>query len=114
MLGQSSDAIQKKAARLARTRDALVDARRGRLIDGELILEWVASWGTENEKPVSQTRSVIPTSDDTSSWFLFKYGFDKFFSVSPVQRAVHMNFLRTFSIVSGFMIRPNGVEIATG
>ena len=67
MLRQSSEATQIKAVRLARTRDALVDARRGRLIDGKLILGWVASWGTENEKPFSHIRSVIPTSDDTSS-----------------------------------------------
>lgn len=66
MSKQSSDAIQQKAERLARTRAALNDAKRGRLIDGESVLAWVASWGTENESipRFFQTRSVVPTSDD--------------------------------------------------
>jgi len=50
MQEHSSDVIQKKAACLARTRAALNDVDRERLIDGKLVLAWVSSWGTENEK----------------------------------------------------------------
>ena len=49
MQEHSSDAIQKKAACLARSRDALNDVKRGRLIDGESVMTWIRSWGRPDE-----------------------------------------------------------------
>ena len=34
----------------AETRAALVQAERGEVIEGEVVLNWLASWGTDQEK----------------------------------------------------------------
>ena len=39
-----------QARRLEETREALADLEEGRLIDGEAVMDWLESWGSENEK----------------------------------------------------------------
>lgn len=36
--------------RLAETRQALAEADKGKLIEGDEVLDWLDSWGTEDEK----------------------------------------------------------------
>jgi predicted transcriptional regulator len=31
--------------------EGLADAKAGRLVDGESVMSWLASWGTDNELP---------------------------------------------------------------
>lgn len=39
-----------EAKRLAETQEALDDVEHGRLVDGDAVMAWVASWGEENER----------------------------------------------------------------
>jgi len=39
-----------RARRLAQTREALAELDAGDLIDGDEVLAWVASWGTDHER----------------------------------------------------------------
>jgi predicted transcriptional regulator len=32
------------------TMEALADSQAGLVVDGDTVLDWIASWGTENEK----------------------------------------------------------------
>jgi len=41
---------ERKAQRLEETREALADIENGQVVSGDEILEWLESWGTENEK----------------------------------------------------------------
>jgi predicted transcriptional regulator len=38
-----------EAQRWADTLDALEDVRKGELVDGDQVSQWLASWGRENE-----------------------------------------------------------------
>ena len=42
---------ERKARMLAETHDALAEVDAGQLIDGEAVIDWLDSWGTDNEKP---------------------------------------------------------------
>jgi predicted transcriptional regulator len=39
-----------RARRLAETRQALAEVDKGQLIEGDEVLDWLDSWGTEDEK----------------------------------------------------------------
>ena len=39
-----------KQKRKEATREALEDYKAGRVIDGDKMMEWIESWGTDNEK----------------------------------------------------------------
>ena len=39
-----------RARRLEETREALADMEEGRLIDGEAVMDWLESWGRDEEK----------------------------------------------------------------
>ena len=39
-----------RARRLAETRQALSEVKEGQLIEGDEVLDWLDSWGTEDEK----------------------------------------------------------------
>ena len=41
---------EQKAIRYRETLEALEDVKAGRLVDGEEVLEWMESWGTDDEK----------------------------------------------------------------
>lgn len=40
-----------KAQRLLETQEALQDMQAGRVVDGEAVMDWLASWGSEGEQP---------------------------------------------------------------
>ena len=46
------DAEQRRLQRLAETRQALEELERGELVDSDAVLEWLDTWGTENEGPM--------------------------------------------------------------
>ena len=46
---------ERKARRLEETRDALADVEAGRLIEGDEMIEWMESWGTDNEREPPHT-----------------------------------------------------------
>ena len=39
-----------RTRRLAETRQALAEVKEGQLIEGDEVLDWLDSWGTEDEK----------------------------------------------------------------
>ena len=39
-----------RARRLAETRQALAEVDKGQFIEGDEVLDWLDSWGTEDEK----------------------------------------------------------------
>jgi predicted transcriptional regulator len=39
-----------KAQRLEETHEALADIKAGRVIDGDEVMEWLDTWGTDEEK----------------------------------------------------------------
>lgn len=39
-----------KMRHLAETREAIAEVEAGQLIDGDKVLDWLESWGTDNEK----------------------------------------------------------------
>ncbi len=41
---------EQKAIRYRETLEALEDVKAGRLVDGEEVLNWMESWGTDDEK----------------------------------------------------------------
>lgn len=41
---------ERKAQMLEETRQALADIKAGRVVDGEEVMDWLESWGTESEK----------------------------------------------------------------
>lgn len=41
---------ERKAQMLEETRQALADIKAGRLVDGEEVMGWLESWGTDQEK----------------------------------------------------------------
>lgn len=41
---------ERKTHRLAETREALAEADAGQLLEGDAVLDWLDSWGTDNEK----------------------------------------------------------------
>ncbi len=41
---------ERKARMLDDTREALADIRSGRVIEAEPVIDWLESWGDENEK----------------------------------------------------------------
>ena len=41
---------ERKAQMLEDTREALADIRAGRVVDGADVLDWLDSWGKEDEK----------------------------------------------------------------
>ncbi len=43
-----------KAQRLEETREALADIKAGRVVDGEKVLEWLDTWGSDNEQAPPQ------------------------------------------------------------
>lgn len=49
-LAQYVQKEEQAAARLERTQKAIVEAESRQVIDGEEVLDWIASWGAENEK----------------------------------------------------------------
>lgn len=40
----------RKAERLAQTREALEDVEMGRVVDGQQVMDWLDSWGSDAEK----------------------------------------------------------------
>ena len=40
----------RKAERLAQTREALEDVDMGRVVDGQQVMDWLDSWGSDTEK----------------------------------------------------------------
>jgi len=45
---------ERKAERLAQTREALEDIEMGQVVDGQEVLEWLDSWGSDTEKSPPQ------------------------------------------------------------
>jgi predicted transcriptional regulator len=45
---------ERKANMLEETREALADIKAGRVVDGAGVIDWIRSWGTEDEKPPPQ------------------------------------------------------------
>ena len=45
---------ERKARMLVETWEALLDLKAGRIIDGDEVLEWLDSWGTDAEKKPPQ------------------------------------------------------------
>jgi predicted transcriptional regulator len=43
---------QRKTKMLEETYEALADIKAGRVTDGNEILDWLDTWGTESEKPL--------------------------------------------------------------
>ena len=43
---------ERAVARLERTQKALAEAENGLVIDGDEVLDWIASWGSDNEKRI--------------------------------------------------------------
>ena len=41
---------ERDAKMLEETREALADVKAGRILDGEEVMEWLDSWGAEDEK----------------------------------------------------------------
>ena len=41
---------ERKAHMLEETREALADIKAGRVVDGTEVIDWLSSWGTEDEK----------------------------------------------------------------
>ena len=41
---------ERKARQVEKTLEALADVKAGREIDGDEVLEWLKSWGTDQEK----------------------------------------------------------------
>lgn len=41
---------ERKSRMLEDTREALVDIKAGRVVDGADVINWLDSWGTDNEK----------------------------------------------------------------
>ncbi len=41
----------KKAERLAQTYEALDDLENGRVVDGQAVLDWLDTWGSDTEVP---------------------------------------------------------------
>lgn len=44
----------RKAQMLEETREALADIKAGRVVDGTEIMDWLDTWGTDTEKPLSK------------------------------------------------------------
>ncbi len=47
---QYLDREEQKSIRFKETLEALEDVKAGRLIDGDDVLDWMESWGTDDEK----------------------------------------------------------------
>ena len=45
---------KRKAERLAQTREALEDIEMGRVIDGQEVMDWLESWGSDTESSPPQ------------------------------------------------------------
>jgi len=41
---------ERKAQILEETREALADIKAGRVVDGEEVMDWLESWGTDQEQ----------------------------------------------------------------
>lgn len=41
---------EREATMLAETREALADIKAGNVVDGADVMDWLASWGTSDEK----------------------------------------------------------------
>ena len=41
---------ERKSRMLEDTREALADIKAGRVVDGAEVIDWLDSWGTDNEK----------------------------------------------------------------
>lgn len=41
---------ERRARRLEETREALADMEEGRMIDGEAVMDWLESWGRDEER----------------------------------------------------------------
>ncbi|MEE8057806.1 MAG: ribbon-helix-helix protein, CopG family [Pseudomonadales bacterium] len=44
----------RKARMLEETHEALADIKAGRVVDGAEVMDWLGSWGTEDEKAPPQ------------------------------------------------------------
>jgi len=52
MQSPQADMLEKrKAQMLSETHEALAEVEAGKLIAGDTVLDWLESWGGENEKP---------------------------------------------------------------
>ena len=45
---------ERKAQMLKETREALADIKAGRIVDGTEIMDWLDTWDTDMEKPLSK------------------------------------------------------------
>ncbi len=52
-VGEYLERKEQEARMLAETYEALEDVNRGELVDGDEVMKWLKSWGSENEKPPS-------------------------------------------------------------
>ena len=43
---------EKQAAMLEETQQALADIKSGRVVDGDAVMDWLDSWGAEEERKV--------------------------------------------------------------
>lgn len=41
---------ERQARMLEETQEALADVKAGRIVDGDAVMEWLDSWGTEEER----------------------------------------------------------------
>jgi len=53
-VSQYVDCIDRKEKLLVETRQALSDIESGKVIDGDEVMAWIESWGSENEKSAPQ------------------------------------------------------------
>ena len=53
-VSQYVDCIDRKERMLVETRQALSDIESGKVIDGDEVMAWIESWGSENENSAPQ------------------------------------------------------------
>ncbi len=46
--------LDREEQRLLDTRQAVADIESGNIIDGDEVIAWIESWGSDNEKPTPQ------------------------------------------------------------
>jgi len=53
-VNQYVEQIDRKEKMLAETRQALSEIESGKVVDGDEVMDWIESWGSDNEKSVPQ------------------------------------------------------------
>ena len=53
-VNQYLEQIDRKEKMLAETRKALSEIESGEVVDGDEVMDWIESWGSDNEKSAPQ------------------------------------------------------------